>query len=388
MREVELLVVSHTHGLWGAQMRLVEYLPYLLDAGVVPTLLVPREGPFADAFAEAGCDVRVVDLGERIGLRDENDGRPGPAALARQLRELGASAMRLRPLVREFDLVQSHSRTAHVEVAAAARLARRPCVLDVHDVVRPGLGRRVLALAGRLATTVLANSSSTAATLGRRARNVVVVNPAVDLGRFTGTVPRDDEVRAELGGRPGRILVGVVGRIDADKRIELLIDAVAALGRDDVDLTIVGATHIADDGYLDELRARADERLPGRVGFPGARRDMPRVMAALDVLASACTVEAFGRSILEAQASRIPVVAPDLLGVSDIVVAGSTGWLFRPERADDLARALDDLLTSPHRDRIVETAFEQASHLGIEQQSQVLTGLYRGLAAGAAEGRG
>ena len=373
-------MVSHTHGLWGAQMRFVEYIPALRDEGISPTLPAPREGPFVDAFREAGGQVRLVDLGERLGLRDANDDRPGVAALVGQARDVLATAYRLRPLLREFDVVQSHSRTAHLEVALAGRLALRPVVLDVHDVVRPGVGLRVLRLTGDLATTVLANSSSTALTLGPRQRKVRVINPAVDLTRFSGNIRCDSVLREKLGGSEGRTLIGVVGRVDRDKRIELLLEAVSLLERSDVDIAVVGASHIADEDYLHELAKRAAELLPDRVSFVGARSDMAEVMACLDVLASVCTVEAFGRSILEAQASRVRVVAPDLLGVSDIVEHESTGWLFAPEDSADLADVLDRLLSFPSVERVLATAYSQAQSLGHETQVRELIDLYRSVA--------
>lgn len=379
MTNIRLLVVSHTEGLWGAQMRLVEYLGHLTEAGISPTLLVPAEGAFADAFREAGGRVLVVDLGSRIGLRQADDSRPGFGALASQAKDVVGAAMRLRPIVKEFDLVQSHSRTAHLEVGLAGRLARRPVILDVHDVVRPGVGQKVLRLAGRLASGVVANSSSTALTLGR-VRNVHIVNPAVDLGRFTGDVECNPDLRADLGGSEGRTLIGVVGRVDRDKRIELLFEAVANLGRSDLDVVVVGATHIADSDYMVSLVGLANDLLADRVTFAGSRTDMADVMACLDVLASVCTVEAFGRSILEAQASRVRVVAPDLLGVSDIVEHGSTGWLFRREDAADLARVLEDLLGDGSARRITDTAHSLAQQLGHDRQARRLIELYRNTA--------
>jgi len=379
MTKTRLLVVSHTEGLWGAQMRLVEYLPLLSEAGIFATVLVPRDGDFAEAFREAGGRVLVIDLGSRIGLRDADDSRPGVAALRSQAKDVVRAAMRLRPIFKDFDLIQSHSRTAHFEVGLAGRLARRPVIIDVHDVVRPGIGQHVLRLAGRLASVVVANSSSTALTLGR-VRNVHIVNPAVDLARFTGSVECNPTLRADLGGSLGRTLIGVVGRVDRDKRIELLFEAVASLDRSDIDVVVVGATHIADGDYMDSLVELAAKLLVDRVTFAGSRNDMADVMACLDVLASVCTVEAFGRSILEAQASRVRVVAPDLLGVSDIVEHGSTGWVFAREDSGDLARVLATLLDDGSSDRIIESAFSRAQLLGRHMQAQRLVELYRKLA--------
>jgi len=375
MTKIRLLVVSHTEGLWGAQMRLVEYLERFAEAGISPTLLVPEDGTFAEAFRAAGGQVLMINLGSRIGLRQADDTRPGFGALADQAKDVFGAALQLRPIFKNFDLIQSHSRTAHLEVGLAGRLARRPVVLDVHDVVRPGVGQQVLRLAGRLGSAVIANSSSTALTLGR-VRNVHIVNPAVDLDRFTGDVECDPVIRADLGGSKTRTLIGVVGRVDRDKRIELLFEAVARLDTSNIDVVVVGATHIADSDYMDSLVRLANKLLADRVTFAGSRSDMAKVMPCLDVLASVCTVEAFGRSILEAQASRVRVVAPDLLGVSDIVEHGSTGWLFRSEDVADLASVIDQLLNNRSAKRVTDTAHAAAQRLGHDKQAQRLIELY------------
>ena len=96
-------------------------------------------------------------------------------------------------------------------------------------------------------------------------------------------------------------------------------------------------------------------------------------------VASACSVEAFGRSILEAQASRTPVVAPDLLGVSDIVEDGSTGFVFEPESTHSLADALQRLFEADDVARIVDTAERRARRLDIAKQGQLLVAAYRQL---------
>ena len=50
-------------------------------------------------------------------------------------------------VARRFDVVLSFSLASHLDVALAGRLARRPAVIEVVDLIRPGLGRKVLRVA-------------------------------------------------------------------------------------------------------------------------------------------------------------------------------------------------------------------------------------------------
>ncbi|HVM41297.1 MAG TPA: glycosyltransferase family 4 protein [Acidimicrobiia bacterium] len=347
MRSV--LVVSHTGAMWGAQLRLCEMAPRLLDRGFRLTLAGPSDGPLGDAWRQQGLPFLPFTLPEHVGLRDEGGGRPSPLAMAREVGAVGKSSVAVARAGRSADLLQSHSLTAHLEVALAGRLAGRPAVLDVHDIVRPGLGRRVLHLASRLATRTLANSRATAETVGgSQRRDVDVVHPGVDLERFRPGPP-DPGVRAQLGGDADAPLVGVLGRVDPVKRLEVVIDAVAAL----VDaglairLAVVGDAHRAPAGYLPRLRSYAQDRLGGRVQFTGPRSDVPAVLRALDVVVGAPRVEPFGRTIVEAQACGRPVIAPAEGGGAEIVDDGRTGLLVPPGDPDRLAEALGRLVRDP-----------------------------------------
>ncbi|MGE4013467.1 MAG: glycosyltransferase, partial [Alphaproteobacteria bacterium] len=70
-------------------------------------------------------------------------------------------------------------------------------------------------------------------------------------------------------------------------------------------------------------------------------RDMPAAFMLADVVVSASTdPEAFGRTIVEAQAMGRPVIAPDHGGARETVREGETGWLFRARDEASLADAI------------------------------------------------
>ena len=138
------------------------------------------------------------------------------------------SARRLAQLARAADVVHSNSLWAHLDCAVAGRLARRPVVLELHDLVRPGLGRVVLRAAVRLASSAIAVSRAVADTVGADLHGLRVIPQAVDPERFHPGPP-DASWRARLSSRPDEPIVGVVGRVDPEKGIGTVVRAMAML---------------------------------------------------------------------------------------------------------------------------------------------------------------
>ena len=139
----------------------------------------------------------------------------------------------------------------------------------------------------------------------------------VDTARFHPG-RRDEELRAELAPH-GEMLVGYVGRLAAEKQVERL----AALeGLPGVRVVVVG------DG---PSRARLGELLPTAhfLGFRGGT-ELARAYASFDAFVHTGPHETFCQAVQEAQASGLPVLAPDAGGVADLVVPGRTGWLYDP----------------------------------------------------------
>ncbi len=386
---VKLLIVTHTEGSWGAEQRLLEFLPDLVSAGIACTLAAPGFGEFTESFIAAGGRVEIVAMKARTGLRNRDGSRPGPMTLLSESWKVISGIWSLRRLARSHDVLQSHSRTAHLDVAVLGRLVRRPVVLDLHDVIAAGVGRKLMVFAARLATVTVANSSSTRSVLASLDdTKVIIVHPAVDLARFEAArfdAARFDaaSVRAEIGGRVGRPLLAILGRVDPEKRIEVLLQAVTKSERDDIDIVVVGGTAATDTTYLEALMAVAGSIDSSTVCWAGSRSDIPAVLSSVDVVVSTCPVEAFGRSLLEGQAMGVPVIAPDITGVRDIVREGETGWLFEPENPTDLARALDFVL-DPSNAQAVEAATvagsDQAKSLDVKSQARRWVDVY-GVAA-------
>jgi glycosyltransferase involved in cell wall biosynthesis len=101
-----------------------------------------------------------------------------------------------------------------------------------------------------------------------------------------------------------------------------------------------------------------------RVVFTGIRQDIPKILAASDVLVFPSSVPHFARPILEAGAMGKPSVASDLGGPRELIVPEETGYLVPANDAQVLAQALVEVLTDPeHAREMGEAAYVRARRL-------------------------
>ncbi|MGW6569246.1 glycosyltransferase family 4 protein [Streptomyces sp. NPDC054975] len=156
----------------------------------------------------------------------------------------------------------------------------------------------------------------------------------VDTLRFRPDL-RDGTLRRELAPN-GELLVGYIGRLAPEKRVELLSGVCALPG---IRVVIVG------DGPSEPALRLA---LPG-ARFLGRRTgdDLARIFASLDVFAHTGPYETFCQTVQEAMASGVPVVAPAAGGPLDLVDHRRTGLLVPPDDMVALRNAVASLAEAP-----------------------------------------
>ena len=134
----------------------------------------------------------------------------------------------------------------------------------------------------------------------------------------------------------------MVSRLDHEKRVDLLLDAL----ENHPDLRRF-SVRIYGTGWLqEELRERASRNnLP--IEFVGFHGDVPGEFTRSDLLVHLCPVEPFGLAILEAIAAGVPVLVPDAGGAGSLVEDGKSGFRFRANDADDLARRIREIDALP-----------------------------------------
>jgi len=147
-------------------------------------------------------------------------------------------------------------------------------------------------------------------------------------------------------------VVGTICRlVEPKKGLRYLLEAVAMLNRPDRDpvceLVIVGEGPA--EGQLRSLSEQLGTA--SHVRFTGVRRDIPAMLAQMDMFVLPSLYEGFGIAILEAMAAAKPVVATTVGGIPEFLPAGHCGLLVPPGDAPALAQAIEQVLQQPEKAR-------------------------------------
>jgi glycosyltransferase involved in cell wall biosynthesis len=279
--------------------------------------------PLTREIEGLGHEVEVASISQRGGSR---------AKYVRLARDARAAASRFRP-----DVVFAHFLFPSGGAGAlAARAAGAPLVVMAHgqDVANigriPGIRAATRWVLGR-SSAVIANSRWLADRLigeiPAAEPKIEIADCGVDLQTFS---PRPAaEARSELGWDGEGPAFICVGSLIERKNVVRLADAFASLGR--------GRLAFVGDGPLrGALEGRPEVTLTGRI----PQREVPRWVAASDVLCQPSLMEPFGQATLEAMAMERSVVATTVGGPPEFVTP-EAGVLVDPEDGDGLATALN-----------------------------------------------
>lgn len=197
-----------------------------------------------------------------------------------------------------------------------------------------------------------------------------VIQMGIDTERFDPAKYRAERnsIRAEFGLRPDATVIGAVGRFVNDKGWDTFLHAVSVLTKRlpdvDVQCLLVGGGPLHKE--LQDLSRVLN--LNGRVVFAEYQRDIPKVMAALDIYMLPTRREGFGVTFIEAMSMEVPVIASRIQPLDEIVMDGRTGVLANVGDPNAFAEAAGPMLADPElRRRIGEAGrrhvieqFEQA----------------------------
>lgn len=252
---------------------------------------------------------------------------------------------RRRPAV-----VHAWQDATNLTAVVAALLAGVPRIILAARSVRPDNPRRRLkrfmregyrAVLGH-ASVVLSNNSLAGARdyadwLAIDPASVDVVYNGIDFDLLAAGVDDDRvrRVRAELNIPPDATVVGSAFRMSEEKRPLLWVEAAAEVARQDHRVHFV----IYGDGPMrsDMLDLAGRRGIADRLHLPGPEDDIASCYKAMNVVMLTSRHEGLPNVLLEAQSLGIPVVAPDVGGVSEAMLPGVTGWAVADADATVLA---------------------------------------------------
>lgn len=305
-------------------------------------------------FRRNGDEVQVYTLHPPVGVGDD-------AAAAVRVVTPGDLIAQRHEHFATSDLYVYHYPSRHPLMESIKTLARGAVIFYFHNVTPPEFwedeaereqlrasleGVSVLAAYADLAVTDSEyNAEQLVADHGVDPDRVRVLPPAVPLNQFSpGPKPPD---LLDAYGLAGKRVILYVGRMAGNKRIDLLVDALAQVRREvpNAALMLVGDkdSNQAFRDIVAAAQARAAELgVADAVIFTGRVDDLPPYYRLADVYATASLHEGFGVPLLEAMASGTPVVATNATAHPSVL--GDAGVLVEPGNVEALAGQIADLL--------------------------------------------
>ncbi|SFL02921.1 glycosyltransferase family 4 protein [Falsiroseomonas stagni] len=335
----------------------LQVLPALVTGGVERGTI-----EIAEAIRDAGLRAIVASQGGPMVAELDALGIPhvtlplrakSPVAIWRNADALAALARR-----EGVALIHARSRAPAWSALMAARRMGAGFVTTYHGAYNEGFpGKRLYNSVMARGDRVIAVSHFIAELV--RARHGVpedrlrVIHRGVDPRRFDpDSVPaeRVAALRAAWGAPDDRPVVLLPGRLTRWKGQAVLIEAMARLPGNALAVLAGGG---GEGEYRAGLVALARQHgVADRVRILGHVEALGTALLAADVVVHASTdAEAFGRTVIEAQAMGRPVVAADLGGPRETVEDGVTGWRVAPGDPAALAAALMRVLAMPAAER-------------------------------------
>jgi glycosyltransferase involved in cell wall biosynthesis len=270
-----------------------------------------------------------------------------PVAPARDL----AAVLRLAPMLRDVDLLHTHSSKAGILGRVAARLAGvRVVVHTVHgwsfNDVQPPATRRLYVEGERAAARITDRIVCVARADRERGlasgighdQQYRILRSGIDPSLYAAPAGARERLRASIGASPADVVVGSITNFKLQKGPLDLVEAARLARLRDRRLVFV----VAGDGPLRGAveSAIAQASLNEAIHLLGWRDDVPDLLAAMDIFLLTSLFEGLPRVVLQAMAASVPVVATDTGGVAEVVAHGETGLLVPPGKPAAAADAV------------------------------------------------
>ncbi len=385
---MRVLFVNHTSTISGGERSLLTVLD-ALPSDIEPIVACPN-GPLAEEVEASGMNrVRISPLEASFRLHARHTGMGLGRALKTSWELHRAAASR------RVDLVDANSVRAGLAVAASPLARTAPTVVHVRDALPSGvLADALLRFICRRTAATVANSAYIADRMPDACAPAVVLHSPVDLDAFSPARHDKRVARERLGLPDNAPIIGLVAQLTPWKGQDDAIRALAMLQErhPTAMLLLIGsakflsaATRYDNRQYERDLHALVRALgLEDRVVFLGERSDIPAVLEALDLVIAPSWQEPFGRSVAEAMAMSVPVVATARGGPAEVIEDGRTGMLLEPREPALWAQAIADLLDSPERlAELARGGLRRAREsLGVADHMAELGALYERLLAG------
>jgi len=336
MGEYNILYLHETSILGGAENSLINLVSKLDKNKFQPFFICPQEGSFVDELRKLNIEIDLVKF---------------PHLKSLNLFRIYNTTRKIKEIVkkRKIDLIHSSGVGTNFLGAISARLSHVPIIWHARNLLCEGMWD-IDNFFSFLPDKIICNSEAIRERFykkGKTDEKVITIINGVDIERFNPRIS-GRQIRNEFNINEEEVVIGMASRIDPLKGHEYFLKAAVEVVKNypKVRFLIAGEAFSSEHFWLHEHLRNLVQKLglEKKVIFIGFRKDMPQVLASMDIFVLASDAEPCGRVLFEAMASGKPVVATNTGGTPEIVIDKDTGLLIPAKNYEALTIALLSLL--------------------------------------------
>lgn len=343
----------------GPHLRIIAVARRLVSRGISTTVIHPLQDSVD--FAQRLSSARICSVAVRIGRPQR-----GWKGLIRYASTLIPDVLRLRRLlVRDgFSVIHCSGGAWQIKGVLAGRLAGIPVVWHLNDTSMPLAIRVVFSLVARWAAAGFIVAGRRVYDYYRLARwpkkRTLEIQAPVDTAVFDPVTVEPDSQISEISG----IKVMLVANIGPLKGIQHLIEAAKILKPrfPDLSFIVVGPVYDSQKAFYKSLLVRAAELgVSESLHFLGAKKDIARALAAVDIVVCASSFEASPMAVWEAMSMARAAVSTDVGDVARFISNGESGIVVPPDAPVVLAAAIAQFAENPRLRQLCGVRARQAA---------------------------
>lgn len=355
MKVLHVITSLHTGG---AEKLMVDLLPLQQAAGcdVVLCVFNGERTPFYKQLEEKG--VRIISLSDKPSYYNP------------------IHIFQLWRLMTDYDVIHTHNTAPQLFAAIASLFRHKPLVTTEHSTSNRRRGSKIFRMLDHWMYSrykhVICISEGTKDNLRDHITTcppeISIVYNGIDVSKYSNAKSLD---RTTITTCPEKIVITMVAGFRYQKDHETVLRALTLLP-ETYELWFVG------DG---ERRTNIEEEigrlnLNGRVHLLGVRTDIPNILKASDIVVQSSHIEGFGLAAVEGMAAGKPVVASDIVGISQVVDGAGILFPHGDEKvlAENIIKLAED---KNYCDSVIVKCQERARQYDIETMADKYNNVYR-----------
>ncbi len=347
MAKKNILYLNHVSQMGGGEFGLFHLIKHLNRDKYNPILLIQKPGPLSGMAIGEGIETHFLKM-----------------HAWRKIKYILINYMvtlpRLKNLAKKLniDLIHCNAYRLNPYGILTAKNINVPCITHIRWFTRKD---HIKKFSLDKADLLIAMSDYMASFFSNSLINVRTIYDGIEISKFENNKDKRYKIRNEFNIAEDSILVGMVAQLTPRKGHKDFIKAAAlvkkALPR--AKFLVVGGAILEKQLSIDDLTRYAQQVGADNVLFAGHRNDVANIFSALDCFVLPSHIEPFGLVILEAMASKVPVIATRSGGPEEIISDRENGLLVPVKSPDSIAEKVIELENNPEfSQQIVESAFK------------------------------